>query len=60
MASKMAAQARENEVYFRVIKSALVAFVSGAAPQIAVESGRRAIPTGERPTFNELEEAVRK
>jgi chemotaxis protein MotA len=60
MSSKMAAQARENEVYFRVIKSALVAFVSGAAPQIAVESGRRAIPTGERPTFNELEEAVRK
>ncbi|QWR76721.1 flagellar motor stator protein MotA [Candidatus Magnetomonas plexicatena] len=53
-------KAKEGEVYFHVIKAALVAFVGGAAPQIAVESGRRAIPNSERPSFAELEEAIRK
>jgi len=52
--------ANEESVYFKVIKAALVAFVGGAAPQIAVEFGRRAIPSTEKPTFDELEKAIRK
>lgn len=60
MASNLEHQAKEKEIYFEVIKVALVAFVGGAAPQMAVESGRRAIPGKERPSFAELEKAIRK
>jgi chemotaxis protein MotA len=51
--------AEEDMLSFQVIKIALVSFVGGAAPQIAVEYARRVIPAGEKPTFNELEEALR-
>ncbi|MBF0553882.1 MAG: flagellar motor stator protein MotA [Nitrospirae bacterium] len=60
MAANLESKAKEGEIMFYVIKTALVAFVGGAAPQIAVESGRRAIPGHDRPTFSELETAVRK
>jgi chemotaxis protein MotA len=46
-------------VFFKVIKVALVAFVGGSPPQMAVEFGRRAIPGKERPTFEELENEIR-
>jgi chemotaxis protein MotA len=51
--------ANEDKEYFDVLKVALVAFVGGAAPQIAVEFGRRVIPSNVKPTFIELEEAIR-
>jgi chemotaxis protein MotA len=38
-----------------VIKQTLIAFMSGAMPQIAIEHGRKAIPAHVRPTVNELE-----
>ncbi|MCI4624447.1 MAG: flagellar motor stator protein MotA [Candidatus Magnetoovum sp. WYHC-5] len=60
MATNLELKAKEGEVYFTVIKVSLVSFVGGAAPQIAIESGRRAIPNLERPAFAELEEAVKK
>ena len=60
MAFNLEHQAREEETFYSVIKVAMVAFVGGAAPQLAVEFGRRAIPSKERPTFNELEEFIRK
>jgi chemotaxis protein MotA len=60
MAANLEHQAKEHEIYFNVIKAALVAFVGGAAPQVAVESGRRVIPTKERPSFLELEEEIKK
>jgi chemotaxis protein MotA len=50
----------EVEIRLHVIQIALVAFVGGAAPQMAAEFGRRAIPSSERSTFTELETAVRK
>jgi chemotaxis protein MotA len=50
--------AEEDMISFQVIKVALVAFVGGAAPQIAVEYARRVIPAGDKPTFTELEEAL--
>ncbi len=51
--------AEEDMISFQVIKVALVSFVGGAAPQIAVEYGRRVIPSGEKPGFSELEDALR-
>lgn len=38
-----------------VIKQALLAFMNGAIPQVAIEHGRKAIPTADRPTVDELE-----
>ena len=51
--------ANEEKEYMNVLKIALVAFVGGAAPQIAVEFGRRVIPGNVKPTFVEVEEAIR-
>jgi len=59
IATNLENQASANSVIFQVIKVAIVAFVGGSAPQMAVEFGRRAIPDGEKPTFNELENQVR-
>jgi chemotaxis protein MotA len=59
MAANLEHKAKEEEVLFQVIKLTLVAFVGGSAPQIAVEFGRRAIPGDAKPTFSELESAVR-
>lgn len=50
----------DEGVFYSIVKVALVSFVGGAAPQIAAESGRRAIPSSHRPSFAELEQAVRK
>lgn len=60
MATNLEHKARDKEVYFQVVKVVLVSFVGGAAPQIAVEAGRRAIPGKARPTFAELEGSIRK
>lgn len=59
MATNLEHKVKEEGVYYQVMKVAIVAFVRGAAPQMAVEFARRAIPSKARPTFNELEKAVR-
>jgi chemotaxis protein MotA len=51
--------AAEDKEYLSVIKMSLISFVGGAAPQIAVEFGRRVIPANVRPAFTEVEEAAR-
>jgi chemotaxis protein MotA len=60
MATNLEHKAKDHEIYFNVIKTSLVTFVGGAAPQIAVESGRRAISGADRPSFVELEEEIKK
>ncbi len=60
MATNLEHTANEDMICFQVIKIALVSFIGGAAPQIAVEFARRAIPSNVKPTFDELEEAIRK
>ncbi len=50
--------ANDDAIALQVIKVSLVSFVGGAAPQIAVEYGRRVIPSGDKPSFNELEESL--
>jgi len=49
----------ESEVmYFRAIKIALVAFLNGAAPQVAVDFARKFLPHHLQPSFIELEEIL--
>jgi len=59
LARRLEASVNEEKEYLQVIKAALVSFVGGAAPQIAVEFARRGIPPHLRPSFHELEEEIR-
>ncbi len=61
MAKNLEFIAQEESQYLNVLKIALKSFVSNnAAPMVAIEFGRRAIPAKQRPTFIEVEDAVRK
>lgn len=51
--------AHEELQYLTVFKVALVAFIGGAAPKVALEFGRRVIPHEVRPEFLELENFLR-
>ncbi|MGO8914332.1 MAG: flagellar motor stator protein MotA, partial [Stellaceae bacterium] len=44
--------------YFLCIKSAILAYMQGYAPSVAVEFARKSLNTDVRPTFYEVEEAV--
>ncbi|MCX7822953.1 MAG: flagellar motor stator protein MotA [Syntrophobacterales bacterium] len=59
MAATMEHMARDEKEYLEVIKAALVAYVDGAAPQVAIEIGRRTVPGDFRPSFSELEEYLK-
>lgn len=61
MGSKLEHHGMERETYLRVIKTSLLAAYSTSfMVQFAVEAGRRAIPGDDRPTFAEVEEAIKK
>ncbi len=51
--------ANGRDRYYQVIRQVLASAVSGVNPAMAVEIGRRSINTADRPTFEELEEAIR-
>lgn len=60
MAKNMAQIAAEDLQYLNVIKVALLSFVGGgAAPKVAIEFGRRVIPSNVKPSFVEMEENLR-
>ncbi|MCK2151028.1 MULTISPECIES: flagellar motor stator protein MotA [Marinobacter] len=44
---------------YECVKSSIVATLSGQAPQMAIEFGRKALPTDKRPGFQELNDHVR-
>lgn len=49
----------ETEVkYYKVLKEGIVTFLSGAAPQVAVEFARKTLPHNVQPSFGELEEIL--
>jgi chemotaxis protein MotA len=48
------ARTKECHVYI-IIKQTLLAFMSGALPQVAVEHGRKSIPLHDRPDIDEVE-----
>jgi chemotaxis protein MotA len=50
---------REEAKFYECIKAALVATLNGAAPQIAVEFGRKVLYNEVRPTYAEVDERVR-
>ena len=58
-ASAMASNVRSSEHYYTCIRHVLFASISGVNPPMAVEIGRRSIPSADRPSFEELEEALR-
>lgn len=53
-------QTREQHSLMNVAKTAIMSFALGWAPALALEAARRAVPSSARPTFEELENAVRK
>lgn len=58
IAGAMTAKAETEVLYFKCIKIAVIAFLNGAAPQVAVEFARKFLPHDLRPTFLELEEVL--
>ena len=48
-------KAHEGSKIYQVIKVVLLASMSGYAPQVAVEFGRKVLFSSDRPTFGELE-----
>lgn len=45
--------------FFRFLRAGLMAFIKGAAPMLAAETARRAIPAHVRPSFQEMEESCK-
>ena len=59
LASTIERQAKEAEKMLQCMRITLLASLHGYAPQLAVEFGRKALHSSERPGFTELEEYVR-
>ncbi|BBP45545.1 flagellar motor protein MotA [Thiosulfatimonas sediminis] len=56
ISSELANRAELEGAYFMVIKTSLMANLNGYAPSVAVEFGRKAVPSHDRPSFQELDE----
>ncbi len=59
IASSMTKQAEAHNAYLHMLRVALLAFLKGLAPILAVEMGRRAIPEHLRPSFDTMEQACK-
>ncbi len=57
-ASRLKGVVDEESKFFEVIRAVLVAHLHGNAPQVAVETGRKMVPSGLMPSFQELEQAL--
>jgi chemotaxis protein MotA len=58
MAARLKGVVEEESRYYEVIKAVIVAHLHGNAPQVAVETGRKLVPSSQMPTFQELEQAL--
>jgi chemotaxis protein MotA len=58
MAQKIKAVRERQLAPYVIIKQSLLAFMNGAVPQIALEYGRKTIPSADRPTIDEVENEV--
>tara|TARA_B100001989_G_scaffold248984_1_gene223465 strand:+ start:6892 stop:7779 length:888 start_codon:yes stop_codon:yes gene_type:complete len=54
----MTERAESETLYYKVMKVGMVAYLDGAAPQVAVEFARKVIPHNIQPSFAELEEIL--
>ncbi len=59
LASVIAARAADEAVPYECVKSIILAYLGGSAPGVAVEYGRKVLFAGDRPSFNELDEAMK-
>jgi len=59
LASNLAKLAEEERAYYHVLRVAIVAYIKGTPPIMAVETARRAVPTHVRPSFLEVEQACK-
>ncbi|MDL2285262.1 flagellar motor stator protein MotA [Desulfovibrio sp. OttesenSCG-928-F07] len=59
MAAKLENLERERSIYFRCVREAVMGALRGLSPIIAMEYGRRSIPPEYRPSFAEMEEALK-
>ena len=59
IASQLEQKAEEGGKIYQCIKLVLLASMNGYAPQVAVEFGRKALYSGDRPSFAELEEDLK-
>jgi chemotaxis protein MotA len=55
LAQKIKVVRRKQLRVFTLVKQTLLAFMNGAMPQVAVEFGRKTIPSKERPTIDTVE-----
>jgi chemotaxis protein MotA len=60
LASRLETNIEERAQFLQVVRTAVAAYARGAAPILAVEYARRSIPVELRPTFFELETAIRR
>jgi chemotaxis protein MotA len=58
IAGAMTARSETEVMYYRCLKVGVLAFLQGAAPQVAVEFARKFLPHDVQPTFQELEESL--
>ena len=58
IAGAMTSKAHTEVQYYKCIKACVIAFLGGAAPQVAVEFGRKFLSHDVQPTFQELEEKL--
>ncbi len=59
MASRMGKAADEEGHFYHVVRVALISFLKGSSPLVAIEFARRAVPGHVRPSFQELEAACK-
>ena len=59
IAQRLEHRLAESTRFLFAIKATLLASINGYAPQLAVEFGRKALASHERPSFSELEDFVR-
>jgi chemotaxis protein MotA len=59
IAASMSKIAEDEHAYYHVLRVMLVALLKGTAPSVAIEIGRRAIPSHLRPSFKEAEAYIK-
>jgi chemotaxis protein MotA len=59
MASRMGKAADEEGHFYHVVRVAVISFLKGSSPLVAIEFARRAVPGHARPSFQELENACK-
>jgi len=59
LANSLRSRNQSDSAYMKCLKQCLLSFCKGLPPSIAVEYGRRSIPTEMRPSFLEVEEACK-